>query len=160
METDEKSPYEDWGFERFEGQVTLLKRPTIRVTKNKTIILNSAFIAKAEIEENGFQFVCLHFSKKRNAIAFEFLKERGKDPAALRLTLINDSNYSIAARSLFNFYEIDVAKWEGSYAPYLFCASTDQSEDGDFIWTIQLKDRQELKSPLRHKSMTLKGKKA
>ena len=159
METEEKTPYEEWGFERFEGHLTQLKRPTIRVSKNKTIILSSAFIAKAKIEEEGYEFVVLHYSKKMNVIAFEFLKERGKSPGALRLTPINDSNYSIAARSLFNFYGVDVTKWEGSYEPIYFCASKDQSEDGDFFWTIQLKDRQELRLPVGSRAIKRPGKK-
>ena len=93
-----------------------ISKPVITINPNSTITLNAGFIhlAKSQILDN--EYVHLSYSKKNEAVVFEFTKN-SKQEGAIKMT--RQINIAISARSFFNYYLIDIDSAKGKYAPEL-----------------------------------------
>ena len=94
-----------------------ISKPVITINPNSTITLNAGFIhlAKNQILDN--EYVHLSYSKKNQAIVFEFIKNSKGDEGAIKMT--RQINIAISARSFFNYYLIDIDSVKGKYEPEL-----------------------------------------
>ncbi len=124
---------DDWGdLETFKTVGTRLSTPMVTINSSRTIALNSTFVHDHKDTFDKNTHVLLSYSKAKHAIVFQFIS----DPTTIgAIKLTKRSNISIAARSFFKHYSLDIGKLKGRYQPKL----ENIPGKGD-CWTIYLNE--------------------
>ena len=107
----------DWDdLEKFENVGARISTPLITINLAFTFTLSTSFIREnSDIFKNNTH-VFLSYSRQKSAIVFQFTDE-ATSHGAIKMT--RRSNISIAARSFFNYYSLDIEKVKGRYEPTL-----------------------------------------
>jgi len=91
--------------------------PKIRILKGGTFLFNVSLVQKAKLELHTH--AALRYSKRNNAIVFEFLKkDTGQGTLKItQRTKEGKGNSSITSRSFFTINYLDLFDVKGKYAP-------------------------------------------
>jgi len=103
----------DWSdLETFEHTGVKIKIPYVTISKRKTITLSKGFCHYSKNKILDMTHVILSFSKLKNAIVFNFIKN-SETLGATKMT--RKGNVSISASAFFNYYFMDISKISGKY---------------------------------------------
>ena len=108
----------DWtDLDKFKDVGTRLpsKTPTIRLNKNRSFAFSKSFQRAAEDQLK--EYVIFSYSKSNKAIVLEFTEDNNV-PGVVKLSGGSSTKY-VAARSFFNYYQLDAEKYQGRYTPEL-----------------------------------------
>lgn len=124
----------DWSdLEIFKKVRSRFSNPIIKINKDKTLRFNNAFITILN-KNNKFKYVILSFSKHKNAIVFDFTNNNTLE--GIFTVTVNKTYYIIGAKSFFNYYSIDIDKYNGKYKPKL------ENINEKYFYVIYLNDKE------------------
>lgn len=105
----------EWGdLETFVNVGAKLSTATITINPNQTFTLNAGFVHQAQKQIENNSHVILSYSRHNNAIVFEFTS-KSNNKGTIKMT--RQANISIAARSFFNYYQLNVDDFKGKFTP-------------------------------------------
>lgn len=110
-----------------------LGEPVVTISARNTMTLTSGFLQLAKSQLNAMTHVLFSFSKSENAIVIDFTNNSSK-PGALKMT--KRGNVSIAARSFFNWLQLDSDKVKGKYI-----AKLEHIPDRGKFWVVYLSEK-------------------
>ncbi len=96
----------------FKGARTKTTGPYITISTRKTFTLSVGLLRHANPEISAKTHAMLSFSKANNAIVFNFIATEDS-PGAIKISF--RGNATLAARSFFDYYAIDIDKYTGKY---------------------------------------------
>ena len=86
----------------------------VSISRSYAITLSACFTRKSDKSIKYATHIVLSYSKTNNAIIFNFTND-GDLPGAYKIT--KGVNLSIAARSFFNYFDLDATTYAGRYVP-------------------------------------------
>ena len=104
--------------EVFEDTGARVGAACVSIHSNGVVSLNRAFVRQAQDQMQERGYVRLHYSKENSAMALDFTDD-DRIKGVIKVSGKGSAGASFAARSFFNFYQIEPAKAAGRYTPEL-----------------------------------------
>ncbi|HCT84071.1 MAG TPA: hypothetical protein DF296_02610 [Candidatus Margulisbacteria bacterium] len=86
----------------------------VSISKSHAITLSASFARKADKNIKFATHIVLSYSKNNNALILNFTND-GDTPGSYKIT--KGVNLSVAARSFFSFFDLDINQYAGRYLP-------------------------------------------